>query len=191
MKQTPNSTTTRRFSIKIPASDFNSKVVTSDYLELPKKIKLDYFTGPKTAVEGLFNTLPFRSLISKSKDGKTVIKLSTAMKNTIKQGDTSAKVEITRLEDEPEVRIPADLKKALTRNLKAKKQWDEITPLARREWVLFIGTAKLEETRLKRIEKACDMLATGKKRVCCFPGLNWLTKDTDPTSETWAPLPYT
>jgi hypothetical protein len=61
--------------------------------------------------------------------------------------------------------------------------------MARREWVLFIGTGKLEKTRGDRIKKACDMLASGKKRVCCFPGLNWLTKDTDPTSETWAPLP--
>ena len=44
----------------------------------------------------------------------------------------------------------------------------DITAVARRDWIQWIESAKREETRLKRIETACDMLANGKRRPCCF-----------------------
>src|SRR4029077_3627435 len=43
--------------------------------------------------------------------------------------------------------------------------------LARRDWIFSISSAKQPETRTRRIEKACDMLASGKRRLCCFPGI--------------------
>jgi hypothetical protein len=69
-----------------------------------------------------------------------------------------------------------DLDKALKANPKAYTQWKSITPLARRDWVLWLSSAKKEETRVRRIEKAISMLSSGKKRVCCFGGINWLIK---------------
>ena len=61
--------------------------------------------------------------------------------------------------------------------------------MARRDWILWIVSAKQEETRRRRIENACDMLASGKRRPCCMPGINWRRKDSDVTSdETWLPL---
>lgn len=75
-----------------------------------------------------------------------------------------------------EVKIPPDLMKALKTHPKALLQWKSITPLARRDWVLWLSTAKREETRVRRIRKACSMLSSGKKRVCCFGGINWLIK---------------
>ncbi len=74
-------------------------------------------------------------------------------------------------------RMPRDLHKALATNPKAHKLWMDITPIARRDWILWISTAKQAETRKRRIEKACDMLASGKRRVCCFGGINWLMKN--------------
>lgn len=75
-----------------------------------------------------------------------------------------------------EVKVPTDLLNALKANPKALLQWKSITPLARRDWVLWLSTARKEETRARRIEKACSMLSSGKKRVCCFGGINWLIK---------------
>ncbi len=73
-------------------------------------------------------------------------------------------------------KMPADLSKALTATPKAKVTWNDITPIGRRDWILWIITAKLSETRERRIKKACDMLSKGKRRVCCFGGANWLIK---------------
>jgi hypothetical protein len=46
--------------------------------------------------------------------------------------------------------------------------WQDITTKARADWILWITTAKKADTRARRIANACDMLATGKRRVCCF-----------------------
>jgi uncharacterized protein YdeI (YjbR/CyaY-like superfamily) len=50
----------------------------------------------------------------------------------------------------------------------AKAQWGELTPIARRDFISWIDSAKQSETRRRRIEKACSMLAAGKRRPCCY-----------------------
>src|SRR5947207_5621140 len=88
-------------------------------------------------------------------------------------GDDTVTVEITRAGEEPEIRVPVDLRKALADAPMAQASWADITPIARRDWILWISSAKQSETRKRRIEKACAMLASGKRRVCCFGGINW------------------
>jgi uncharacterized protein YdeI (YjbR/CyaY-like superfamily) len=67
-----------------------------------------------------------------------------------------------------EPKVPADLRKALAAAPPAKAQWDDLTPIARRDFISWIDAAKQAETRKRRIERACDMLAAGKRRPCCF-----------------------
>lgn len=69
---------------------------------------------------------------------------------------------------EPEPALPADLQQALADHPAARTTWDDITPLARRDWIFWITSGKKAETRSKRIHTACDMLASGKRRACCF-----------------------
>ncbi|MBP9855421.1 MAG: YdeI/OmpD-associated family protein [Candidatus Omnitrophica bacterium] len=66
--------------------------------------------------------------------------------------------------------MPADFKKALTRNPKALVTWEDITPLARNEYICWIISAKKSETRNKRIEWGCSSLKEGKRRPCCWAG---------------------
>jgi uncharacterized protein YdeI (YjbR/CyaY-like superfamily) len=70
------------------------------------------------------------------------------------------------LESEP--KVPTDLRQALTAAPKAKARWRELTPIARRDFISWIEAAKQPETRRRRIEKACSMLADGKRRPCCY-----------------------
>src|SRR5207245_9028951 len=69
--------------------------------------------------------------------------------------------------EESEPRLPADLRKALAATSTAKAQWRDLTPIARRDFISWIESAKQPETRRRRIEKACSMLAAGKRRPCC------------------------
>jgi len=71
-------------------------------------------------------------------------------------------------DEEPEPRVPTDFRKALAVAPIAKAQWSDLTPIARRDFISWIDAAKQAETRRRRIERACDMLATGKRRPCCF-----------------------
>lgn len=61
-----------------------------------------------------------------------------------------------------------DLKKAFISDLVAKARWDDLTPIARRDFMSWIESAKQVETRVRRIEKACSMLVAGKRRPCCY-----------------------
>ncbi len=64
--------------------------------------------------------------------------------------------------------MPTDLRKALAAAPKTKAQWSDLTPIARRDFISWIDSAKQTETRKRRVERACDMLATGKRRPCCY-----------------------
>ena len=66
--------------------------------------------------------------------------------------------------EESEPRVPTDLRKALAAAPMAKAQWRDLTPIARRDFVSWIDSAKQPETRRRRIEKACSMLVAGKRR---------------------------
>lgn len=67
-------------------------------------------------------------------------------------------------------KIPADLRKVLITNSEALTAWNNITPLARNEWICWVENAKLIETRKRRIERTHKELAEGKRRPCCWIG---------------------
>jgi uncharacterized protein YdeI (YjbR/CyaY-like superfamily) len=69
---------------------------------------------------------------------------------------------------EPEPRAPADLRKILASAPKAMAQWMDLTPLARRDFISWIDSAKQPETRKRRVESLPSRLASGKRRPCCF-----------------------
>jgi uncharacterized protein YdeI (YjbR/CyaY-like superfamily) len=66
--------------------------------------------------------------------------------------------------------LPADLRKALTLEPRAKAVWEDITPLARSEWICWVTSGKKAETRNIRIEKAISKMKGGMRRPCCFAG---------------------
>ncbi|OGZ70218.1 MAG: hypothetical protein A2904_00655 [Candidatus Staskawiczbacteria bacterium RIFCSPLOWO2_01_FULL_33_9] len=67
-------------------------------------------------------------------------------------------------------RMPADLQKAIVSDPLVKEAWEDITPLARNEWICWIESAKKEETRSHRIERTKKELIEGKRRPCCWGG---------------------
>lgn len=71
-------------------------------------------------------------------------------------------------EKEPEPKVPADLRQALAASPQVKALWSDLTPIARRDFISWIDSAKQPETRRRRIKRTCSMLAAGKRRPCCF-----------------------
>ena len=69
---------------------------------------------------------------------------------------------------ESESKVPTEFRNALAAAPMAKAQWRDLTPIARRDFISWIDSAKQAETRRRRIDKACSMLAAGKRRPCCY-----------------------
>ena len=66
--------------------------------------------------------------------------------------------------------VPEDLKKALTSSSDLLAQWEDLTPLARNEWICWVITNKKPETRKNHIERVRTELVAGKRRPCCWAG---------------------
>jgi uncharacterized protein YdeI (YjbR/CyaY-like superfamily) len=66
--------------------------------------------------------------------------------------------------------VPTDLKKVLLSSSKVLDIWEDITPLARNEWICWIIDAKKLETRERRIKIMLDKFSHGERRPCCWAG---------------------
>jgi len=69
-------------------------------------------------------------------------------------------------------KLPADLRKALVADPTALDAWQDITPLARNEFICWVEDAKQPTTRQRRLRRTQEELAEGKRRPCCWPGCN-------------------
>ena len=67
-------------------------------------------------------------------------------------------------------KLPSDLQKSLTSDKKALLAWEDITPLARNEWICWVTSAVKLETRNHRINRTRTELTEGKRRPCCWAG---------------------
>lgn len=120
-------------------------------------------------MEGTINDHAFAATLSPDGNGSHWLRVDRKLLEAagVEAGDSVA-VDIQPADKEPEPEVPADLQKALARAPKAKLVWTDITPIARRDWIHWITSARRAETRERRIQNACDMLAKGKRRACCF-----------------------
>jgi hypothetical protein len=85
-------------------------------------------------------------------------------------------VNLEPLEQEPKPRPPADFSNSLKANPKALEVWNSTTAIAQIDWIHWIESSKQTKTRVKRISDAVQMLAEGKKRVCCFDPSGFYSK---------------
>ncbi|HEX5592276.1 MAG TPA: YdeI/OmpD-associated family protein [Solirubrobacterales bacterium] len=66
--------------------------------------------------------------------------------------------------------LPGDLRKALIADAAVLEAWEDITPLARNEFICWIEDAKQQKTRERRIRRTREELEEGMRRPCCWPG---------------------
>lgn len=66
--------------------------------------------------------------------------------------------------------LPKDIEEAIISKNQSMIWENNLTPLARNEWICYIISAKKKETRLKRITRMNQDLSKDKKRPCCWPG---------------------
>ena len=66
--------------------------------------------------------------------------------------------------------VPADLRKALASDSNALVKWNDLTPLARNEWICWTISVKTPETRKEHITRIISELKEGMRRPCCWVG---------------------
>ena len=156
-----------RTRLLLPAEASNGRSWT--FLVLPKGASAKLPTRGQVVIDGTLNGAAFQATLDPDGQKSHWLKVSRKLRDAAaaQVGDEVA-LEIAPATKEPEPKVPPDLRKALALTPEAKAVWLDITLAGRRDWIHWITSAKQAETRARRIANACDMLAGGKRRVCCF-----------------------
>ncbi len=158
-----------------PAAD--GKTVSWNFLLLPKEATAKLPSRSRTTVAGTINGFPFQATLEPDGEKGHWLKVDRKMsKGAGAAAGDVVTLEIAPVAEEPEPTVPADLRKALSADSKARALWSDITPIARRDWIHWITSAKQAETRTRRVANVCSMLAAGKRRVCCFDRSGFFSK---------------
>jgi hypothetical protein len=136
------------------------------FARLPKSASKQLGSRARVSVKGTINGFAFRTSAFPDGKGSHSISVNAAMKRGANVGVGQTAAFKIRVDSDPiKVVMPVALRKELAANPKAQARWKGITPKAQAEWIAWIGQAKQEPTRVRRIEKAVERLAKGDKRV--------------------------
>lgn len=142
------------------------------FLRLPKDASAKLPSRGQNTVEGTIDGVAFQATLQPDGAGGHWLKVDGKVHASVEArvGDTvTLDVRPVPTAQEPEPRVPTDLRRGLlTAAKRAREVWSDITPVARRDWIQWVVSAKHAQTRARRISAACDMLAKGKRRPCCF-----------------------
>ena len=155
-----------------------SAIGTSTVVRLPETASKDLPSRGQVAVHGTINGAGFSAVLEPDGNSGHWMRVDDTLQHAadISAGDTAAiDVEVTK--DWPEPSVPPDLAAALAAApQQIQNLWDEITPMARWEWVRWVNATNNPDTRTRRVEVSISKMTGGKRRPCCFN----LSACTDP-----------
>jgi hypothetical protein len=155
-----------------------STIDTLTVLRLPETASENLPSRGQVAVHGTINGVEFQTVLEP--DGKSGhwMRVDETLQRAagVSAGDT-ATLDIGVASDWPEPSVPKDLATALAAApQKIQNLWNEITPMARWEWVRWVNATKNPDTRTRRVDVSISKMKIGKRRPCCFN----LSACTDP-----------
>lgn len=147
------------------------------FVVLPLEVSAKLPRRGRTSIEGKVNGQSFTATLEPDGKKSHWLRLDADLLKQAQShfGDT-VHFEIQALEKEPDPEVPEDLLEALTACPEALETWNNITTLARVDWIHWATSAKQAKTRVKRINEACDKLRGGQKEVCCFDNSGFYSK---------------
>lgn len=147
------------------------------FVMLPAEVSARLPRRGRTSVEGTLNGQAFNATLEPDGRLSHWLKVDGGLREAAGAavGDMVT-LEIAPVAREPEPELPPDLRRALDDAPEARAAWDGTTTLARVDWIHWIESARQAATRAKRVAEACDKLASGKRRVCCFDPSGYYSK---------------
>jgi Bacteriocin-protection, YdeI or OmpD-Associated/Domain of unknown function (DUF1905) len=156
----------------MPAIQFTAKPYSIDswtVLHLPAEASAKLPSRGQVMVKGTINDVPFQDALEPDGNGGHWLAVGPKlMASAHVSTDDSAELSIEATKDWPEPVIPKDLQKLLNDNADLQQFWAVVTPMARWEWIRWIGSTKQAATREHRLEVAASKLRRGERRPCCF-----------------------
>lgn len=133
------------------------------FVEVPFDVE-EVFGAKKPKVKAMIEGVPYRGVLTRMGTECHMLLILKSVREQIgKTFGDEIKV-MVELDTEPRViEVPKDLLKELKKDKDAKAFFDKLSYTHRREYVMWIEEAKKEETRVRRVLKAIDMLKKNQK----------------------------
>src|SRR2546421_7180094 len=157
----------------VPTIRFDATLYTMDewtILRLPGQASEKLPSRGQVAVQGTINGHEFQTVLDPDGCSGHWMRVDEKLQQTaaIGAGDT-ATLEIEPTGDWPEPDVPQDFETALVAApQKIQDLWNDITPMARWEWVWWVNATRNPDTRRRRVEVSMSKMDSGKRRPCCF-----------------------
>jgi len=169
--------TRSRFLAKLMRPVAADAEATWAFVVLPQEASAPLPRRGRTSVIGTINGHGFQALLEPDGRLSHWLRIDRALiERAGAEIGEIAEFEIAPMVPEPEPELPSDLSDALLSAPEARAVWDATTTIARVDWIHWIVSAKQAKTRAQRVRDACEMLASGKRRVCCFDPSGYYSK---------------
>ena len=165
--------TTMRQRTAVPTVRFDATLYTIDkwtILRLPEEASGRLPSRGQVAVQGTINGHGFQTVVEPDGYLGHWMRIDGKLQRAaaVGAGDT-ATLEIEPLKVWPEPDVPEDLEAALAAApQKIHDLWEDITPMARWEWVRWVNATGNLDTRKRRVDVSVSKMKSGKRRPCCF-----------------------
>jgi hypothetical protein len=147
-----------KFKAKIEAGEGGGA-----YVLFPYDTEKEFATKGRVPVKATFNGVPYSGSLVKYSNPKHMLGVLKAIREQIAKGPgDTIEVVIWRDEEVRTLEVPAQFK-ALMKKKGLLAFFEKLSYTHRKEYCRWIAEAKKEETRLKRQEKAIEMLEKKSK----------------------------
>lgn len=139
-------------------------------MRLPESMSKKLPSRGQVAVTGTINSHQFTTVLEPDGDWGHWMRIDSKLRQLagIQAGDMVT-CALTPTKDWPEPILPKDVIDALkAAPQKVKDKWQDITPMARWEWIRWVNATVNAGTRTVRIEKTISKLNGTHRRPCCF-----------------------
>jgi hypothetical protein len=129
------------------------------FIEFPYDVEKEFGTRGQVKVIATFDGYEYRGSLAKMGHPCHRLGLTKQVRNAIGKNPGDTVHVVLRKDVEPRtVEIPEDLNKLLDRYPEAKAYFDGLSYTHRKEYIQWITSAKKQETRGRRLQKAIEML---------------------------------
>ncbi len=174
----PNAVTARTGVARIRCDATLSTIDRWTVFRLPQGASGKLPSRGQVAVQGTINGHEFRTVLEPDGERGHWMRVDGNLRRAIgiRPGAT-ATLDIEPTRDWPDPHVPEDLEVALAAAPQTIQDlWQDITPMARWEWVRWVNATRNPDTRKRRVEVTISKMKSGKRRPCCFD----LAACTDP-----------
>lgn len=146
-------------------------------VRLPDDASAQLPSRRQVAVQAVMNDYAFATVLEPDGRKGHWLPIDERLRETLPLDEGSTvRLDLEPTKQWPEPEVPEDLDTALAEAPDIAETWRSITPMARWEWVRWIGATRNPATRTRRVEVSISKMRSGKRRPCCFD----LSACTDP-----------